>query len=213
MAIKALELGTSAHSKARLAAIASSAFAVLCTLLKHKLGCPTKDFASLATRAPRFCNIANAVCICIVGMTLGPLLSAVRANSWQKVSWPAILARSFCGDNHQKANKVRGVLVQGVENTAWDASNLYARYGVGASLQAPQRINVAEQHRTGVILNQLFPFQANLMEVPLSMNDNFMPIHVMNRNARRPKKANKGKRPCSRSSRTIQNLSFFFGMS
>ena len=159
------------------------------------------DFASLATRAPRFCNIANAVCICIVGMTLGPLLSAVRANSWQKVSWPAILARSFCGDNHQKANKVRGVLVQGVENTAWDASNLYARYGVGASLQAPQRINVAEQHRTGVILNQLFPFQANLVEVPLSMNDNFMPIHVMNRNARRPKKANKGKRPCSRSSR------------
>ena len=134
-------------------------------------------------------------------MTLGFLFAcATRSNIWQKVAKPSPFAHSFCESTKRCATNGRGTFRHHV--TA--ASDVSCR-GVGKLLapssSSPQPINFAEEHRTNIILNRLFPFQVVVAGAPFSVNHNGVPLHVMNRNARRPKKANKGKRPCSRTSR------------
>ena len=156
------------------------------------------------------CNFTLSMC----AMALNCILSATRANSWQKALRSVRLSRSFSGASGQ--NKV-------VENFStrhfvWEAPRALTKkegtFNAARSLtKEGLGVDVIQQHRTDDILNQLFPFHMNLpvhhdrdldvlevMDKPFDI-DNIVPVVAMNRNGRRPKKANKGSRPCSRAGR------------
>ena len=159
------------------------------------------------TPSRQYCNFTLSMC----AMALTCILSATRPNSWQKALRSMRLSRSFSGAFGQ--NEV--VENFSTEHFVWK-STLCRKEGTNAAsslTKAGLGFDVVQQHRTDDLLNQLFPFHMNLpvlsdrnldvLQVVDKASDieDIVPVVAMNRNGRRPKKANKGSRPCSRAGR------------